>query len=87
MTIYSYTTIDPPGSTGTFVQSTNDLGQIVGYYRDSSGVYHGFLAVPPSVMMEDVITSKKLSTLSGTAEANSSASIFDGTKYIGRWLT
>src|SRR5262249_56405205 len=39
-----YTTIDPPGTTSTSVQSINDMGQIVGSYRDSAGPNpHGFL--------------------------------------------
>ena len=33
--------------------------------------------------MLDVVAAKKSTTLSGTAEANSSVSIFDGTKLIG----
>jgi uncharacterized membrane protein len=41
-TTYSYTTIDPPGSTSTLPQSINDKGQIVGYYEGNGG-QHGFL--------------------------------------------
>jgi probable HAF family extracellular repeat protein len=43
---YTYTPLDDPlavhGAFGTFAQGINDLGQIVGYYADSSG-QHGFL--------------------------------------------
>ena len=42
-TTYTYTTIDPPGSTYTLPESINDSGQIVGLYEDSGGVNHGFL--------------------------------------------
>jgi Ca2+-binding RTX toxin-like protein len=41
-----------------------------------------FLAVPAPDLL-DVVSGKKLTTLSGTAEANSSVSIFDGGKSIG----
>ena len=46
MTIYTYTTIDYPGSTQTFAQSINDSGQIVGLYFDGRGDPHGFLDSP-----------------------------------------
>ena len=36
MTTYTYTTIDPPGSTYTIANSINDEGQIVGFYQDSN---------------------------------------------------
>jgi probable HAF family extracellular repeat protein len=39
----TYTTINPPGSIDTFVQSINSSGQITGYYEDSSGQDIGFL--------------------------------------------
>jgi probable HAF family extracellular repeat protein len=42
-TSYSYTIIDPPGSTYTIAYSINDKGQIVGFYEDSNHVEHGFL--------------------------------------------
>ena len=37
-----YTTIDPPGSTSTFVLGINPQGDVVGGYT-ASGVSHGFL--------------------------------------------
>jgi uncharacterized membrane protein len=40
---YVYTTIDVPGATDTFGSGVNDVGQIVGCYRDAGGTYHGFL--------------------------------------------
>jgi probable HAF family extracellular repeat protein len=44
----TYTQIsDPLGTEGTFLQSINDLGQITGYYVDSSGSQHAFEATPP----------------------------------------
>ena len=43
MTTYTYTTIDPPGSTYTIANSINAEGQIVGLYQNSNGVEHGFL--------------------------------------------
>lgn len=36
------TAILPPGSVSTYPASINDLGVIVGYYKDSSGIEHGF---------------------------------------------
>ena len=43
MTTYTYTTIDPPGSTNSLPTGINDLGQIVGTYETSSGQPLGFL--------------------------------------------
>src|ERR1039457_5356566 len=40
---YSYSTFDPPGSANTAVNGMNNAGQIVGSYRDSTGVTHSFL--------------------------------------------
>src|SRR5262245_55108535 len=43
MPVYTYTTIDDPLATdGTSASGINDMGQIVGAYRDGSGG-HGFL--------------------------------------------
>jgi hypothetical protein len=42
---YSFTTLDVPGSSATYAQGTNDVGQIVGDY--DAGGRHGFLATPP----------------------------------------
>ena len=39
-------TVDPVGSTYTFLDGINDLGAITGYYVDANNVYHGFLTVP-----------------------------------------
>jgi hypothetical protein len=38
-----YRTLDPPGSTLTFVQGIDNAGQIVGQYDDAGGTSHGFL--------------------------------------------
>jgi len=38
-----YTTIDPPGSHSTEPTGINASGDIVGVYKDVSGVDHGFL--------------------------------------------
>jgi uncharacterized membrane protein len=40
-----FTTIDPPGASGalTFATGINDHGQIVGYYLDACGTFHGFV--------------------------------------------
>lgn len=38
---YTYTTIDVPGASDTFVFGVNDAGQMVGHYYDASG-QHGF---------------------------------------------
>jgi probable HAF family extracellular repeat protein len=48
------TTINVPGSEFTDAVGINDLGEIVGYYQDASGAYHGFLADPvpePSTLL------------------------------------
>lgn len=37
------TTIDPFGSTFTQALGVNDLGEIVGFYTDASGVQHGYI--------------------------------------------
>jgi hypothetical protein len=42
----SYTTIDVPGATFTYLDSINNVGQLVGHYIDGSGMVHGFLATP-----------------------------------------
>jgi probable HAF family extracellular repeat protein len=42
-TAYSYTIIDPPGSTYSFAFSINAKGQIVGWYEDSNAQSHAFL--------------------------------------------
>ncbi|MFZ1095889.1 MAG: hypothetical protein WAN75_42860 [Xanthobacteraceae bacterium] len=41
----SYTTISVPSSSGEFTTPTgiNDLGQVVGYYRDGTNAYRGFI--------------------------------------------
>ena len=36
------TTIDVPGATSTTVNGVSDSGEIVGQYRDSTGIVHGF---------------------------------------------
>jgi len=41
--IYSFTTIDPAGSSATFAQGVNNAGQIVGNFNDAQNVSHGFL--------------------------------------------
>ncbi|MBZ5599151.1 MAG: hypothetical protein LAN83_12605 [Acidobacteriia bacterium] len=39
----TYTQIDVPGATATFVEGIDTAGDVVGYYADSSSTYHGFL--------------------------------------------
>ncbi len=38
-----FTTIDVPGSTGTYAQRINNRGQIVGDWYDSAFLFHGFI--------------------------------------------
>jgi hypothetical protein len=38
-----YTTIDVPGAAATIAVGVNDLGVVVGFDTDSSGVNHGFV--------------------------------------------
>jgi len=40
------TTIDVPGASFTDAQGINDLGQIVGFFGDSTGLESAFLATP-----------------------------------------
>jgi probable HAF family extracellular repeat protein len=40
---YVFTSLDPPGSTGTRIFGINDRGQIVGVFGDAFGKAHGFL--------------------------------------------
>jgi hypothetical protein len=40
----TFTTIDGPGATFTFASGINAAGDIVGFYEDSSGTGHGFVA-------------------------------------------
>ena len=42
----SFTPVDVPGSTFTEALGINDRGQIVGFFGDSTGHTHGFLATP-----------------------------------------
>ena len=41
----TYTSIDFPNATDTFIYGLNDLGEIVGRWDDSTGTVHGFYAV------------------------------------------
>jgi len=41
--VYSFTTIDVPGSSGTGANGINSLGQIVGSFLDASGLVRGFV--------------------------------------------
>lgn len=44
----SLTQLDYPGATnGTYVYGINDSDIIVGYYYDSTGTAHGYIATPP----------------------------------------
>jgi hypothetical protein len=43
---FTFVTIDPPGSTMTVPSGITDDGVIIGYYINSSGVYHGFMRTP-----------------------------------------
>ena len=38
----TYQTVNDPHATLTFPLGVNDLGQIVGQYQDSSGIWHGY---------------------------------------------
>src|SRR5262249_36970531 len=40
---FRFQNIDLPGARVTFANGINNLGQIVGFFRDSSGVAHGYL--------------------------------------------
>jgi probable HAF family extracellular repeat protein len=83
----TYTTIDDPLATpdgGTYTFDINASGQLIGFYQDGSGISHALLATPiPNPVMSDAKADHKLTTLNGTAEANSNVSIFDGTHLLG----
>jgi probable HAF family extracellular repeat protein len=40
---FTYTTISVPGATQTSASAINNVGQIVGNYRDSTGAWHGYV--------------------------------------------
>ena len=40
---YSFFTVPGAARTGTLANGVNNTGQVVGYFQDASGVYHGFL--------------------------------------------
>jgi hypothetical protein len=44
----NFTSIDYPGARETFVNSLDDKGNIVGYYKDNTLSMHGFIASPVS---------------------------------------
>jgi uncharacterized membrane protein len=39
----TFTTLDPPGSSGTTPKGINDHGEVVGSYDDSANILHGFI--------------------------------------------
>lgn len=70
----TYTQIsDPLGTEGTFLQSINDLGQITGYYVDSSGSQHAFVAdpsAPQPTTIEQEIAGLYAAVYNRTADAS-----------------
>ena len=42
----TYTSFDPPNAVGSIAFGINDTGNIVGTFRDSSGLIHGYLRTP-----------------------------------------
>jgi len=40
---YTYTTIDAPGATSTYIYDINDQGAAAGPYNDATGDTHGFV--------------------------------------------
>jgi hypothetical protein len=52
---YSFFTVPgASGSLGTYASGINDHGQICGYYKDSQGVYHGFVKDGETITSIDV---------------------------------
>ena len=47
----TYSEIDYPGATDTYVDDINNLGDIVGPYIDATGVNAGFFAAPVPIPM------------------------------------
>src|SRR5262249_61607269 len=64
LTAATFTTIDFPGATATFVAGINTQGDMVGYYYDSAGGEHGFLLTNGTFSTIDVPGSK-ITMLSG----------------------
>jgi hypothetical protein len=44
----TYQSLSYPGSLGTVAFHLNDAGLVAGFYEDSAGLYHGFIATPQS---------------------------------------
>jgi probable HAF family extracellular repeat protein len=55
----TFTSIDPPGSMGTYPSGINNSGEIIGNWIDSNGTQHGFIATPTGAVTS---TSTDLST-------------------------
>ncbi len=47
-----FTYINAPGATSTTVTGINDSGDLVGFYEDSAGKSHGFIATPNASVPE-----------------------------------
>ncbi len=43
---YTFTALDDPAGTATYISGINNLGQVVGYYRGSNNHFDGFLYTP-----------------------------------------
>jgi probable HAF family extracellular repeat protein len=72
---FTFTTIDPPSATFTQAFGVNKAGQIVGFYRDGTGVFHGFLRK----------TDGTFTTLDPPGAAISFASGISGKNIIGQY--
>jgi uncharacterized membrane protein len=73
--IYTFTTIDAPGSTGTTAQGINDAGQIVGNFQDATGG-HGYLLDGATFTTIDVPGSIGNSAAEGINDAGQIVGIF-----------
>ncbi len=75
----TYVSFDYPGSEATFAYGINDDWEIVGSYRDASGLYHGFLATPvPLPSAEQILSFFDTAVSNGTLTGEGPGKSGDG---------
>jgi probable HAF family extracellular repeat protein len=103
--IYSngiFTTIDDPNAgtgagRGTYVTGINDSGEITGYYSDSAGVVHGFVATSQNLAKKDFTgdgnsdllwrNTNGLGFVTEWGMTGSTISAIDNVSYLGQAVT
>jgi uncharacterized membrane protein len=76
---YTFTTIDIPGSIGTVAGGINTAGQIVGRFRDATGIGHGFLKEGTTFTTIDVPGATETTEANGTSTAGQTVGLFRDT--------